>query len=98
MTLNKIKRLRAKIDLQREKGGIKPAVLENLAKACGRERSKRGNEPNWINPEFKKLYPLSIPHHGELNRYTARSILNQLEADLDHIEDSLQVRDQGGKK
>ena len=31
MTLNKIKRLRAKIDGQREKGGIKPAVLENLA-------------------------------------------------------------------
>ncbi len=69
-----------------------------LAKACGRERSKSGKEPNWINPEFQKLYPLSIPHHGELNKYTARSILNQLEADLDYIEDLLQVRDHGGKK
>lgn len=89
MTLKKIARLRTKIDNLRDQGSIKSIVLVNIAKACGRVRSKRGKEPTWVNPEFKDLFPLSIPRHREVNRFTARSILNHLEADLDYIENYL---------
>jgi hypothetical protein len=80
-------KLRSKIADLREKGGIKPSELESLAKACGRIRHRRGKEPTWINPDIPTLWPLSIPHHRELNRFTAQSILDQLEGDLDTLEE-----------
>jgi len=79
----RIARLRKRVERLRGKGGIKPTELESLAMACGRVRQKRGSEPTWINLNLKQLRPLSIPHHKELNRFTAQGILDQLEIDLD---------------
>lgn len=43
-----------------------------------------GKHPTFINPEFPELRPVSIPNHSTpLNKNTARSILDQLEADLE---------------
>ena len=91
MNLEKIAKLKGKIDQIRKKGGIKPSELESLAKACGRVLHKRGKEPTWINPDIQKIRPLSIPHHGELNKFTAQSILDQLELDLDILENQIQT-------
>jgi hypothetical protein len=89
MNAKKIAELRKKIDRLRQKGGIKSSELETLAKRFGKVRHKRGSEPNWVDEEHPNLRPLSIPHHGkELNRFTAQSILDQLESDLDALEDS----------
>ena len=67
MNLEKIAKLKGKIDRLMKKGGIKPSELESLAKAWGRVRHKRGKEPTWVNPDIQLIRPLSIPHHGELN-------------------------------
>jgi len=91
MDLKKIAKLRGKIDRLREKGGIKPTELESLANACGRVRHKRGKEPTWINPDNQLIRPLSIPHHGELNKFTAQRILDQLDLDLDILEDQIRT-------
>lgn len=85
----KVAKLREKIDELRRRGGIRPSELESLAKACGRIRHKRGREPNWVNQDYRQLRPLSIPRHRELNKFTAQSILDQLEIDLDTIEKNL---------
>lgn len=59
--------------------------LETFARAVGRQLDSRGKEPNWvrkIDPELSP--PLSIPNHSaELKAGTARSIIDQLLADLD---------------
>ena len=91
MNIKQIAKLREKLDGLRQKGGIKPTKIESLARACGRNPSKRGKEPTWINKEFQQLRPLSIPHHGEVNRFTAQSILDQLEVDLDTWENFLKT-------
>lgn len=58
--------------------------IQKLAKALGRVIVKRGSEPNWINPKFPTLRPVSIPDHGgkDLATGTKNSILDQLEDDL----------------
>jgi hypothetical protein len=86
--LNKIKQ---DIDGFRTRGGIKSAELESLAKRLGRVKSDRGKEPTWVNKQFPHLRPLSIPHHGssDLNRFTARGILDQLEEDIEQWEELL---------
>jgi hypothetical protein len=84
MSPPKVIRLRRKLESLRGKGGVKSSEIESLAKSLGRKRHKRGSEPTWINESFRHLRPVSIPHHStELNRFTARAILDQLEADLE---------------
>ena len=56
-----------------------------MAEAVGRRRGKRGKEPTWVSELFPDR-PLSIPAQREQNRHTARSILDELEQDLDEIE------------
>lgn len=96
MTRKKLYKLRRKLaDLRQREGNIKPAEMERLAVACGRGlHTGRGKEPTWVSKYFPKLLrPLGIPHHSkELNPYTAASILDQLETDLDAIEESLQAQ------
>jgi len=90
MSLAKIRRLRSRIEALRRRGGIKAAELEALAEKLGRRRAKRGSEPTWVSDVFPDLRPVSIPNHpGDLNRYTAKSILDGLEADLDRHEELL---------
>jgi len=80
----KVIRLRQKLESLRGKGGVKSTEIQLLAKKLGRKRHKRGSEPTWINESFRHLRPVSIPHHSKgLNRFTARAILDQLEADLE---------------
>ncbi len=82
------KKLRKEFNCIRNKKVIKCTEMERLAKKLGRTRINRGKEPTWENLNFKTLRPLSIPHHpGDLNPYTADSILDQLEEDLEKIEE-----------
>ena len=74
---------------------MKPGRLESLAKALGRTRAKRGSEPTWVSVVFPALRPLSIPHHSkEVKRFTAESILDQLEVDVHEWQQQLES---GGK-
>jgi hypothetical protein len=92
----KIDRLRRDIEGLRRKGGVKGRELQRIAKAVGRKLGQRGKEPTWVSAQFPKR-PLSIPGHpGDLNRNTARSILDQLEQDLDEIEVEMDYEQGGG--
>lgn len=91
MNKRKLQRLKRKLKDLRRHGGIKSAEAEAMAKTVGRVRHKRGSEPTWVHNDFPQLRPLSIPRHSkDLNRFTAASILDQLETDLDWIEQTLE--------
>jgi len=95
MGRSKIRKLRSEIEALRGRGGIKSSELESLARRLGRRRAKRGKEPAWVSEELPESRPVSIPNHpGDLNRYTAGTILDQLEADLDRYEELLQLPEQ----
>lgn len=86
MQAAKLKRLRRRIDNLRRRGGIKPRALEAIAKALGRKLGPSGKHPMWVIDRAGSR-PISIPHHTiDLSRFTARLILDQLEADIDEIE------------
>lgn len=59
--------------------GIKRIKLKNLAEALGLRSEKRGKEPTYVSDDFPYLTPLSIPSHREINKFTAKDILGQLE-------------------
>jgi hypothetical protein len=87
MSRAKIQKLRSQIESLRGKGGIKSTELESLARRLGRKRANTGKEPTWVSEELSNRWPVSIPSHpGDLNRHTARGILDQLEGDLDEYE------------
>jgi hypothetical protein len=70
MGLAKIRKLRAQIEALRNRGWVKTAELEALARRLGRRRAKRGKEPTWISDELPDRRPVSIPSHpGDLDRY-----------------------------
>jgi hypothetical protein len=84
MNVRKLDKIQRTIESYRARGGIKSSELEDLAKELGRVRSKRGSEPTFISQPFPDLSPLSIPHHGkDLNKFTAKAIIDQLQCDLD---------------
>jgi len=91
MDLRKLDKIKLDIDSFRNRGGVKSSELESLAKRLGRDRNDRGKEPTWVNRQFPYLRPLSIPHHGsiDLNKFTARGILDQLEEDIKKWEEVL---------
>jgi len=94
MSFAKIRKLRSVIEALRNKGWVKTAELEILARRLGRRRAKRGKEPTWISDALPDRRPVSIPSHpGDVNRFTARSILDQLEGDLDLYEELLQSQE-----
>lgn len=97
MERTRLKRLRQRIDdLRRRLGGIKPRELEALAKGLGRKRHPKGKEPTWVS-ELPSRWPLSIPNHpGDLKKETARSILEDLEADLYALEELNETPDDRG--
>ena len=87
MNRNKLRRLRQQLEALRQRGGVKARELKNLATALGRKRHKRGSEPTWVSDIFPDSRPVSIPDHpGDLNKHTARGILDQLEGDLERLE------------
>jgi hypothetical protein len=88
MNQKKLAKIERELDALRRRGGVKSIELESLAQKLGRVPFKRGSEPTWVSSNFPdKLYPLSIPHHsGDLNKFTARSIIEQLELDIEQWE------------
>jgi hypothetical protein len=83
----RLPRIRSRIEALRRQGGVKGRELESVAKAVGRRRHPRGKEPTWVSDELPSRPPLSIPGHPrDLNRITARTILDQLEEDVDELE------------
>jgi hypothetical protein len=92
MNREKLEKIRKRVEELRKKGGIGYSELESLARALGRVPSKRGKHQTWVNQIFDDLRPLSIPHHGskDLNRITAKSILDQLELDIEKFEEIIE--------
>jgi hypothetical protein len=100
MNHRKLTNLKTELATLRKRGGVKSSELEDIAKSLGRKRHKRGKEPTWINEQFPNLRPLSIPHHStDLNRFTARSILEQLEVDIEYWEEFVEASEvEGGSQ
>jgi hypothetical protein len=84
MTKKKLNRIRRKLDVLRAgAAGLRSHQLVQIAKSLGRRRSNRGKEPTYVSDPFPDLRPVSIPsHRGTLNRFTASSILDQLDEDV----------------
>jgi hypothetical protein len=88
MTKKKLAKLRRELKQLRDaKYSLKLSDLTGFAKKLGRkENSSRGKEPTYVSIYFPELRPLSIPGHTKVNPFTANSILDSLEADLDRLE------------
>lgn len=87
-------RLRRELkELRRNFAPLDSKLLEGLAAAVGRKKVNRGKEPTWdrsFDPHLSP--PLSIPNHSKgVKARTARSILDQLIADLDEWEQFLDL-------
>lgn len=90
MNRKKLERIKRMHEVLIHTKGIKPKKLQALARSLGRKLDNRGKEPNWINPNFRDLRPVSIPDHpGDMNRFTAQNVLHSLEEDIEHWEASL---------
>ena len=88
--MNKGKLEKLKIELEsfrNKKGNIIPNELITLAEKLGRKKVKRGKEPTYESELLPKSRPLTIPKHSRaLNKYTAGSILDQLDQDIFELE------------
>ena len=95
MDQNKLQKLRKELaDLRRSPQRAR--ALESLAKRLGRKLVKRGKHPMWESTEFDWLFPLSIPHHRkDLPQKTRKSILDQLDTDIDAWDERLLEEDDG---
>lgn len=87
MNAKRLQKIRLEIASLRRKGGVKSRELQSVAKSLGRSLHLRGKEPAWVSDVLPNAFPISIPNHpGDLNKYTARSILEQLENDAEALE------------
>jgi hypothetical protein len=96
MDAKRIKKLRAIIS-QLRGSDVRPDKLISLAKAIGRIQSNRGKHPTYVGGPPGTM-PISIPHHATVKRFTAGSILDQLEQDLDLLEESDASKQKGREK
>jgi hypothetical protein len=98
MTKGKLNRIKRKHRGLRERSqDLRNHELAGLARSLGRRRSKRGKEPTYVSEPFLDLRPVSIPSHpGPLKRFTAVSILDQLEEDIFRWEEILELDDAEG--
>jgi len=86
-----LKKIESEIEgLRARLGNIRQSELESLAKRLGRERSKRGAEPTYVHKQLPNRFPLSIPGHQQIAKFTAKSILSVLEDDVDAWREWLQ--------
>lgn len=84
-----LKRLRAELkQLRSNFAPVNSNVLERYASAVGRQKENRGKEPTWVRKLDPHLSPpLSVPNHSkDVKAGTARSIIDQLLADIDEWE------------
>jgi hypothetical protein len=72
--------------------------FQSLAAKLGRAPVKRGKEPMWESEKFAHLRALSIPSHAgrDIPIGTARSIITQLEEDVEAWEALLSEGDDKG--
>lgn len=96
MNLKKLRRELAGLRLQ--KTDLGQTELERFAKKLGRKRSRatRG-EPQWISEILPASRPISIPGHKSIKTYTAVSILDRFEEDLDRLEENEQAEHDRGE-
>jgi hypothetical protein len=83
----KLRKLEKELDIVRREGEpLTAAQLERLAIRIGRKRHPAAKVPMYFSTILTDLPPLSIPAHGgELQRATARCILDQLDDDVLHL-------------
>jgi hypothetical protein len=82
MDRKRLERLREEWEQLRQ-SPQKAGTLERFAQKLGRHPAKRGKHPMWESVQFPHLPALSIPHHSkDIPKPTVRSILNQLEDDI----------------
>jgi hypothetical protein len=88
MTRKKLVKLRRELQkLRGAKYSLKTSQLTAFAGKIGRKRdSMRGKEPTYVSTAFPELNNLSIPGHPTINPFTADSIMDVFEADLDRWE------------
>lgn len=84
MTKRKLAKLRRELKkLRAGKYNLKSSDLTSFAKKVGRKPdTSRGKEPTYVSVIFSDLRPLSIPGHTAINPYTADSIMDTFDADL----------------
>jgi hypothetical protein len=66
-------------ELRAAPANITRKKLVGLSKSLGMRPDKRGKEPTYVSDDFPQLTPLSIPSHREINKFTAKDILDGLE-------------------
>lgn len=96
MNIKSLKMLRKELkELRRNFAPQTHSTLAAYATAVGRKLENRGKEPTWIKKTDPSLSPpLSIPNHSkDIKAGTARSIIDQLLADLDEWEIHLTPKD-----
>jgi len=84
MNKRKIAKLRRDLEaLRARRYNLKHSDLESFATKVWRKRdTTRGKEPQYVSIQFPELHPLSIPGHKRVNPYTADSVMDTFEADL----------------
>jgi hypothetical protein len=86
MNRQKLEKLRREIEsLRNSIHNVRPDDLVSLAKSLGRKKSKKGKHPTYESTLMPSRNPLSIPGHPTIKPGTARSILDELDADADGI-------------
>jgi hypothetical protein len=104
MTKDKIEKLRQKLErLRAGKYNMKRSDLTKFATSIWRkEDTKRGKEPTFISIAFPELRPISIPRHRYIKPFTAESIIDSFELDLntweEHLESQEKKQNEQGKK
>lgn len=81
--------------LRSRAGNIKRGDLVSLAERLGREFSRRGKEPTFVQRQLPNRYPLSIPNHIKIAKFTALGILDTLEDDVEAWREWLCSKKQG---
>jgi len=98
MDLIQIEALRQELEqLRSAKYNLKSRDLIRFATKLGRSLANRGKEPTYKS-NIPGRRPLSIPGHRKVNPYTASSILDDFEADLDALEDIEEQRIENEKQ
>ena len=91
MTKKKLIRLRTEFEeLKRRRRNLSERDLTSFAGKIGRRLFSRGGHPTYVSDLLPNRNPISIPRHrGNVPVGTAGNILDQFEADLDLLEESL---------
>jgi hypothetical protein len=91
MTSKRLQTIRIELESLRQRGGVRTRDLEGLAKKLGMRIVGKGKHLSWGSESilFYGLRPVTIPTHpGDLNKFTARAIIGQLEGYLIKLEES----------